>query len=580
MSSVVRACLVLSESDSNKPHLRSSNLLYLAGEALRLYATNAPRLSVTRSNGVLTDYGGGGSDPECAELCMELLLQLSFCFPSESEWLGAVKHQCPDLKAVLVAVKDLPPDRSLDMQTLTTLKNLLATLETAAPLAASSASAAATSAKHVMLSYSWGCKKELVVDLGAALKAKSVDVWRDEEGSQCLPAMSGSTDDCMAAAIEHSHTIIVCVSRAYKASANCRMEAKYANDMHKRGKVNLVFAMMEQDYTTRSSPEYVDGWLGLMIGDHLWHAMWAQDQVAAVTAAIHVAIGPASAAAAAPAAAVVAAPAAARALLRPTSPAAATALAQPPAAPPVALSPTQPSQPHALSLPSTPSLKRPADPTALPQAPSSKTVRMPPPTSPAAAAVVPVSPLPQPTSPSVFQLQSPLPRDDDGSDDSAALTSAFELLQDADKARDSAALADLLHSLGVKCAADLAHVDDAAASRIKELLKPAAAHSFATSWVSICCARRVFKTLHSMRADFAHSSIASGHTDQCFAYLQDATKHVDPGAMAALLQQLGVSLPHELQYLDDAQLGSVVALLKPVAAKVFASMMVYVRRGF
>jgi hypothetical protein len=50
--------------------------------------------------------------------------------------------------------------------------------------------------------------------------------------------------------------------------------------------------------------------------------------------------------------------------------------------------------------------------------------------------------------------------------------------------------------------------------------------------------------------------------------------------MAALLQQLGVSLPHELQYLDDAQLGCVVALLKPVAAKVFASMMSYVRRGF
>jgi hypothetical protein len=106
--------------------------------------------------------------------------------------------------------------------------------------------------------------------------------------------MSGSTDVCMADAIEHSHTIIICVSPAYKASANCRTEAKYANDMHKRGKVKLVFVMMEQGYTTRSSPEYVDGWLGLMIGDHMWHAMWAQDQVAAVTAAIHVAIGPAA----------------------------------------------------------------------------------------------------------------------------------------------------------------------------------------------------------------------------------------------------------------------------------------------
>jgi hypothetical protein len=346
------------------------------------------------------------------------------------------------------------------------------------------------------------------------------------------------------------------------------MEAKYANDMHKRGRVKLVFVMMEQGYTTRSSPEYVDGWLGLMIGDHLWHAMWAGDQVAAVAAAIHVAIGPSSPAAAAAAAS----PASALALPRPPSPAATVVPAPPPAALPAALLPTQPSPSHALSSPSTPSLKRPADA----NAPPAKIARMPPPSSPAAATVVPVSPLPQPSSPSSLQQQSPLPYSDDGSDATAALACAFELLQDADKACDSAALADVLQGLGVKCAADLAHIDDAAAARVKELLKPAAANSFAAS-------RRIFrffKALCSIRADAAHASIASGPTDQCFAYLQDATKHVDPGAMAALLQQLGVSLPHELQYLDDAQLGCVVALLKPVAGKVFASMMSYVRRGF
>jgi hypothetical protein len=230
------------------------------------------------------------------------------------------------------------------------------------------------------------------------------------------------------------------------------------------------------------------------------------------------------------------------------------------------LLPTQPSPSHALSSSlSNPSLKRSADANAPPQAPTAKIARMPPPASPAAApraaaAVEPASPLPQPSSPSSLQLQSPSPYSDDGSNTTAALACAFELLQDADKTRDRAALADMLQGLGVKCAADLAHVDDDAAARVKELLKPAAAYSFATSWVSICHSRRVI-------------------TDQCFAYLQDSTKHVDPGAMAALLQQLGVSLPHELQYLDDAQLVSVVALLKPVAAKVFANMMSCVRRG-
>ena len=262
VSSVVRACLVLSESDSNKPLLRGSNLLRLTADALRLYASNAPRLTVLRSNGIPNDKGGGGSDPECAQLCVELLLQLSFCFPQQREWRSAVEQQCADLRQMLLVVKDLPPDRSLDMHTMLSVRHLLASLDQPAlSHVAPAPPTAAAARRHAMVSYCWGAKKELVVALAAGLRAKGVDVWRDEEGSQCVPAMSGSTDDCMAAAVEHSHTIIVCVSRAYKASANCRMEAKYANDMHKRGKVNLVFAMMEQDYTTRSSPEYAPTFL-------------------------------------------------------------------------------------------------------------------------------------------------------------------------------------------------------------------------------------------------------------------------------------------------------------------------------
>jgi hypothetical protein len=559
---------------------------------LKLYESNADRMTLAQSNGQPADVGGGGSDPESAQLCMQLLLQLSF--PCEDEWRSAVAQQCPDLHTVLLAVRDLPPDRRLERSAMLALKHLLATLHSAAP----SPRVAASANKHIMLSYCWGAKKELVVELATILRAKGMDVWRDEEGSQCVPAMSGSTDDCMAAAIEHSHTIIICVSPAYKASANCRMEAKYANDMHKRGKVKLVFVMMEQGYTTRSSPEHVDGWLGLMIGDHLWHAMWAEYQVAATADAISSAIDrtcckmllPNSATAVAATPAVSSATASAKS--HPPLPVAtagggaATSLALPSAAPPAALLPTQiqMSPSRALSYsPSPPSLKRPADANALPQALPSKIVRMAPPASTAAAAVVTVSPLPQPSPPSSLQLQSLLPNDDDGTDVTAALACAFELLQDADKSRNIASLADMLLGMGVKCAADLAFIDDAAAARIKELLKPAAARSFAASWLSICRYSRLLSIRNicdNLSADAAHASIASGPTDQCFAYLLDETKHVDPGAMAALLQQLGVSLPHELQYLEDAQLGSIAALLKPVAAKVFASMMAHVRRFF
>jgi hypothetical protein len=51
--------------------------------------------------------------------------------------------------------------------------------------------------------------------------------------------------------------------------------------------------------------------------------------------------------------------------------------------------------------------------------------------------------------------------------------------------------------------------------------------------------------------------------------------------LAKPLLELGVSLPLELQYLDDmAHLKSIVALLTPVTAKMFARMMKYVTRGF
>ena len=70
---------------------------------------------------------------------------------------------------------------------------------------------------------------------------------------------------------------------------------------------------------------------------------------------------------------------------------------------------------------------------------------------------------------------------------------------------------------------------------------------------------------------------ALGPKDECFSYLRDASKHINPSAMSALLEQLGVSQP---QYLDASQLADIVALLKPVAASVFVHMMGFVRRGF
>jgi hypothetical protein len=114
--------------------------------------------------------------------------------------------------------------------------------------------------------------------------------------------------------------------------------------------------MIEQDYTTRSSSEYVDGWLGLKVGDQLWHGMWTHDQVAAVAAAIHGAVGPASSAAAAAAESSTATSATAA---RP-SPQATASTPLPTSSPGTQL-PVQPPQLPAMSPPSALPFKRPAD---------------------------------------------------------------------------------------------------------------------------------------------------------------------------------------------------------------------------
>lgn len=136
--------------------------------------------------------------------------------------------------------------------------------------------------RHVMLSYAWhsSARPEIVEQLGAELRRCGIDVWRDREGSSLLPPLiGGSFNDSISAVIEQSHTLIVCVSPAYKLSINCHVEADYASVRAKQGKLRLVFVMLSEDYTTVSSPEHCDGWLGLIIGASVWHPLWHPDMV-------------------------------------------------------------------------------------------------------------------------------------------------------------------------------------------------------------------------------------------------------------------------------------------------------------
>ena len=151
---------------------------------------------------------------------------------------------------------------------------------TAAPSSSSdknvpSSSSGSTVRKHVMISYAWGAKKELAVALAAELRSLGYEVWRDEEGSAIVPSMSGDTDERMAQAIEASHAVVVCVSPQYKESVNCRSEAQYCKVWKKSHGLQLLYVMMDNEYTTVSKTQTVDGWLGFMLGTELWYPLWS-----------------------------------------------------------------------------------------------------------------------------------------------------------------------------------------------------------------------------------------------------------------------------------------------------------------
>lgn len=88
--------------------------------------------------------------------------------------------------------------------------------------------------KHIMLSYSWS-QQSLVKEIAAQLKGSGFHVWLD------LERMKGSTLQAMADAIEGSVLVLMCVSKSYKESVNCRLEAEYTMTC----KVPIIPLMME-----------------------------------------------------------------------------------------------------------------------------------------------------------------------------------------------------------------------------------------------------------------------------------------------------------------------------------------------
>ncbi|XP_019632062.1 PREDICTED: uncharacterized protein LOC109475740, partial [Branchiostoma belcheri] len=121
---------------------------------------------------------------------------------------------------------------------------------------------------HIMLSYQWD-HQEVVKKIKTALEAKGYQIWMD------IDQMGGSTLDAMAGAVEGAAVVLICMSRKYKESANCRREASYTADKKK----TIIPLVMESGYRA-------DGWLGVLVASLLYFDFSDKDRFDTVIVAL------------------------------------------------------------------------------------------------------------------------------------------------------------------------------------------------------------------------------------------------------------------------------------------------------
>eukprot|EP01047_Picozoa_sp_COSAG01_P005801 COSAG01_NODE_202_length_22130_cov_167.927239_21_plen_2422_part_01 len=113
-----------------------------------------------------------------------------------------------------------------------------------------------TAIEHLMLSYNWD-HQDIIKRIHTSLVRRGYTTWIDVE------KMQGSTVEAMADAVEGAAVMCYGVSRAYKESANCRLEAQYAYQREK----DMVPLMVEEEYRA-------DGWLGMLMGTRMYYVFY------------------------------------------------------------------------------------------------------------------------------------------------------------------------------------------------------------------------------------------------------------------------------------------------------------------
>eukprot|EP01051_Picozoa_sp_SAG22_P002868 SAG22_NODE_133_length_18379_cov_34.571937_1_plen_1946_part_00 len=182
------------------------------------------------------------------EACAALLLSLALYKP----WAEALRAHA----GAMCALHDLKDGDAGTEASRRIAESALFELEGRKALLSSEAADSGKGSKHVMISYCWD-QQQTIKRVHAALASRGYNCWIDIE------QMTGSTVDSMALAVENAEVMLIGVSRQYKESTNCRLEAQYAMQRE----VPTIPLMLADGYRA-------DGWLGMLIGTRMWYGFY------------------------------------------------------------------------------------------------------------------------------------------------------------------------------------------------------------------------------------------------------------------------------------------------------------------
>jgi hypothetical protein len=126
--------------------------------------------------------------------------------------------------------------------------------------------------RPIFISYGWGPAvggSHPLQDKTLRLVARAVreytggEIWVDTERMGTAAQGRSGLDDAMAAGIDAGECVVVCMSAAYAASANCKRELEYAE---LRNKPLLFVNVGEPGWL----PANTGGWLLMALGKRLW----------------------------------------------------------------------------------------------------------------------------------------------------------------------------------------------------------------------------------------------------------------------------------------------------------------------